>query len=497
MLKNIRIVLATLVFVLVTLLFLDFTGTAHAWFGWLAKVQLIPAILGLHIAVFLIFAILTLLFGRVYCSVICPLGIYQDLVARIGRRGNKKPYSYSKAKSLLRYVTLGIFVVAMIAGVSVVVALLDPYAAFGRIANNLLQPLWMWGNNLLAYFAQRADSYAFYGVEVWVKSAWVFGVAIATLIVVSILAWRNGRTYCNTICPVGTALGFISRFSLFRIRIDSEKCNKCGLCAINCKSSCIDAKNYAVDSSRCVSCMNCIDKCKRGAISFSLPTKSTERVTESETPTQRDESRRGFITASLLLTATAARSQVLPKQVKMKMDGGLADILPKQTPQRATAITPPGSLSYRNFNNKCTACQLCVSACPNGVLKPSSSLDNFMQPQMSFNHGYCRPECTRCSEVCPAGAITKIDRAEKSAIQIGHAVWVEERCHSAQGEKKCDNCSMQCPVGAITMVDRGFKSPVPMVDTERCIGCGACEYSCPSRPLSAIYVEGHTMHRTI
>lgn len=495
MLKNIRRILAAVFFVLISLLFLDFTGTLHNFFSWLAEIQLIPAILAVNIVVIVLLVILTLVFGRIYCSVICPLGVFQDIVARIGRRGKKMPYSYSKAKSFLRYSILGVFVIVIFAGISAVVSILDPYAAFGRIANNLFQPLWKWGNNLLAYFAERADSYAFYSVDVWIKTTSVFVVAAVTLILIAILAWRGGRTYCNTVCPVGTLLGFVSRFSLFRITMDKEKCVQCNLCSANCKSSCIDVENFTVDNSRCVSCMNCIDKCNKDAIGYKniLKLKTSSSVGNAA----KDNSRRGFMAALLALSATAVKSQVLPKQVEMKVDGGLAEILDKKTPEREMKIVPPGAHSIRNFENRCTACQLCVSACPNDVLKPSSSLDNFMQPEMSFNKGYCRPECVKCSEVCPSDAISPIDVAMKSATQIGHAVWVEDRCTIVKNGDKCNNCERHCPAMAITMVDRGFKHPVPMINTERCIGCGACENLCPSRPLSAIYVEGHSMHRTV
>ncbi len=240
MLRKVRLVLAIICCVLVTLLFLDFTGTLHGWFGWLAKVQFLPALLALNIGVVAGLVLLTIVFGRIYCSVICPLGIFQDVIAWFGKRGKKRPYTYSRAQSWLRYGTLALFIIAMVAGISAIVSLLDPYGAYGRMANNLFAPLWQWGNNFLAYLAEQADSYAFYGVEVWVKSLPTFIIATLTVVILLVLAWRNGRTYCNTICPVGTVLGFLSRFSVLRPAFDAEKCTKCGLCERNCKASCID-----------------------------------------------------------------------------------------------------------------------------------------------------------------------------------------------------------------------------------------------------------------
>ncbi len=492
MLKKIRQTLAIVSILMVTLLFVDFTGLAHTWFGWMAKIQFLPALLALNVGVIIGLVILTLLFGRIYCSVICPLGIMQDGFGWLGKKVKKNRYSYSPAMNVLRYVMLVLMAASIIFGINSAVAILAPYSAYGRIAQSLVSPVWEWGNNVLASWAERADSYAFYEVEIWVRSGITLGVALVTLIALGFLAWRNGRTYCNTICPVGTVLGFLSRFSLFRPVIDTTKCNSCGLCARNCKSSCIDSKNHAIDYSRCVACMDCISKCNKGAISYTWK----RGLKLAETPATTDSGRRQFLT----LAATMATTAAIKAQEKTT-DGGLATIVDKKVPARRTKIVPPGALSIKNLNNHCTACQLCVSACPNGVLRPSSDLESFMQPESSYERGYCRPECTRCSDACPTGAIRPIDDAMKSAIQIGHAVWVKENCIPLTDGVSCGNCARHCPTGAISMVlsdPENEESPkIPVVNEEKCIGCGACENLCPSRPFSAIYVEGHEVHREI
>lgn len=225
MLRTIRLTTALICFTLITLLFLDFTGTLHTWFGWLAKIQFLPAVLALNLGVVLFLIALTWIFGRVYCSVICPLGVFQDIVSWLAGKRKKNRFRYSPALSWLRYGVLVIFILAMISGLGAWAALVAPYSAYGRIASNLFAPLWGWGNNLLAYLAERADSYAFYETEVWLRSLPTFIIATVTFITLIILAWRNGRTYCNTICPVGTVLGLISRFSIFKPVIDMSKCN--------------------------------------------------------------------------------------------------------------------------------------------------------------------------------------------------------------------------------------------------------------------------------
>ena len=485
MLRKIRIVLAAVFFVGLALLFLDFTDTAHHWLSWMAKVQALEAVLALNVVVIALLAVLTLVLGRIYCSVICPLGVLQDVFGWLGKRHKKNRYSYSKAVSWLRYGVLVVFVAALVAGVGVVVQLLAPYSAFGRIMTMILQPVWMEGNNVLASFAESADSYAFYSVDVWMKSLPVLVIAVVTLVVLFVLAWRGGRTYCNTICPVGTVLSFLARFSLFKIRFNADKCKNCSLCSKQCKAACIDYKNHTVDHSRCVVCGDCLESCKFGALSYGL---SVERKAESS-------GRRSFLLSSALLTTAALA------QEKKKVDGGLVEIKDKVAPERQTPLTPPGSLSASHFAQHCTGCQLCVSKCPNQVLRPSADLMHFMLPVMSYERGYCRPECTRCSEVCPAGAIKPIDRDEKTSIQIGHAVFIQKNCVSVSDGVECGNCARHCPAGAIEMVpldpDDDLSPSVPAVNESRCIGCGACEYVCPSRPFSAIFVEGHEVHRDI
>ena len=189
-----------------------------------------------------------------------------------------------------------------------------------------------------------------------------------------------------------------------------------------------------VDYSRCVVCGDCLEQCKFDSLHYAGPGSGSSRKTRSssnssstsdssKTSDSVDEGRRSFLVGAALATTAAALAQE-----KKKVDGGLAVIEDKLEPVRHTPITPPGSLSASNMQKRCTGCQLCVSECPNDVLRPSTDLMKLMQPTMSYERGYCRPECHRCSEVCPAGAIQPITLADKSSTQIGHAVWVKKNC---------------------------------------------------------------------
>ncbi len=519
MLKKIRLTLAIIFWVLITWLLIDFTGTAHAYLGWMAKIQFIPALLALNIGALLFVVTLTLLMGRIYCSVICPLGVMQDAIAWLRRKKNK--YSYSPAKTTLRYTVLVVSCAALALGVAWIGGLIFPYSTYGRIVSVCVAPLYKLANNGLAMLSEHYGSYAFYEVDVWVKSITTLVVALLTWAVIAVLAWKGGRTWCNTICPVGTLLGLISRNSYLKMTIDADKCKNCHKCERNCKAACIDLDTHTIDHSRCVVCGNCEGQCKFDALHFTALSREEGASSPQSTPLSEGKgeatSRRAMLTGVALLAGTAlakAQSKVEPKTT----DGGLADIVKKEKPKRDKLIAPPGSLSIRNLRAHCTACQLCIDACPNDVLRPSSSLDRFMQPEVSFERGYCRPECTRCSEVCPTSAIQPITKEERTAIQVGHAVWTHDLCIPVKDEKPCGLCARKCPASAIQMVPlqagvhqdgwrwrdadnneipREKVLLIPVVNEEKCIGCGACENLCPANPISAIHVEGHEVHREI
>ena len=500
MLRKIRITLAVLFWVCVTALFLDFTGTVHAWLGWTARVQFLPALMAGNVIIVAALVALTLIFGRVYCSVICPMGVMQDVISWLSgrRKGKKFRFTYSCELRVLRLSVLGLFIVAIVAGIGSFVALLAPYSSYGRIVSNLFEPLYLWCNNLLALIAEHYDSYAFYSVDVWMRGISTFAVAALTFVVIGWLAWRNGRTYCNTVCPVGTVLGYLSKFALFRLTINTDKCVSCGVCSRKCKASCIDGKHHAIDYSRCVTCFDCIGACTHDAISyrfrFPLPAKAPH--TESKTATGVNSGRRTFLSLTVLTAVTAA----IEAQEK-KVDGGLAVIEDKKAPKRKTQIVPAGALSLKHMAQHCTGCQLCVTVCPNQVLRPSTKLTTMMQPVMSFERGACEPWCVKCSEVCPAGAITPITKEEKSSTQIGIAVWEPKNCIPLTDGVECGNCARHCPAGAIIMVPNIPGDPdaiaIPAINPERCIGCGTCELLCPARPFSAIHFEGLEIHTTI
>ena len=473
MLKKTRIILAAVFFVAITLIFADHSGWAAGIFGWMAKIQILPAVLALNVGVVVSLLVLTLVFGRIYCSVICPLGVWQDAFFALGKKGSRHRLGFSSEKKWLRYGVWVLFIAAMAAGLNSLAVIIAPYSAYGRFVSSVTG---------LASGREALTATAV--------------IAFAVAAVTAVLAWLGGRTWCNTICPVGTTLGLFSRFSLLRPVIDKAKCRNCHLCEKGCKASCIDISSKSIDYSRCVDCFDCIGACKFDALKYRFAYGRADGVKSAGAPVQpsdgkpEDSGRRAFLgVAALLGASVAAEAQ------EKKRDGGLAPIIPKARPGRTVRLTPFGSKSVKHFYDRCTSCQLCISICPNDVLRPSADLEHLMQPEMNYDKGFCRPECVKCSEVCPAGAITAITPEQKTAIHIGIASVDRGLCVVERDGVSCGNCARHCPAGAITMVageDTG--AMVPVVDKERCIGCGACEYVCPSRPISAITVTGRQVH---
>jgi len=503
-LRLIRIVLAILVFTPILLYFCDFAGWLPKQLHGILHIQVVPAILTVNIAILVGLFLLTILFGRIYCSVICPLGILQDIIAWFTQRGKKKNrkrrwYHYAKPQTILRYSLLGICVVFLIFGITTPVLLLDPYSNFGRIAVNLFRPVVMEGNNLLNWIVLKFHIYHLYYVTIYTVTAWSLAFAAVVLLIVGIMALLRGRLFCNTICPVGTLLGLFSRFSLFRIELDDSKCNRCGLCAYACKSQCINSKEKSVDHSRCVSCFNCLDRCKQDGINYrfafsrsSQPViiekgKISHRVTNQTN--EIGMTRRSFLVTSAALTATLP---VIPAWAQAKKEE--IDVT------KLTPITPPGSKSLEHFKKYCTACHLCITHCPQQILKPAGfnyGINYAFKPHMVFYEmAYCNYECTVCTKVCPTGAIQELTRPEKKVTQVGIAQFVKNRCIVATEGTSCGACSEHCPTQAVRMEPFHDDLTIPHVYDELCIGCGGCESICPARPIKAINVLANAVHQT-
>lgn len=439
-----------------------------------SRMQIIPAILACSTTWLIVWLVATLVFGRIYCSTVCPVGTLTDLSSWLTRT-KKKHYSYCAPYSRTRISILTIAIVCSIAGVTAVVSILDPYSAFSRVVTAATRPVATGLAGLV--------------------------IAAATLTVIIVTAHRRGRLICNTLCPVGTLLGGVSKMSLYHADINTDLCTNCGKCADRCPAQCINITDHTIDVSRCVVCFDCMAVCPNDAITYrhgrhQLSIPMMQRVAGSagvsaidnpaETPTAvRPVDRRTFILA--VAGAAGAASQSFAAGSNPRYVADAVRLVP------LNHVTPPGSPSRDHYLHRCTACGACIAACPTGVL--TSSVKQFgirhtLTPVMDFEKAYCSIDCVRCTEVCPTKALRPLTSKEKRDAPIGKARVCVTNCMLYENDTDCNVCAKACPKRAISICRTPEGQMMPQVEPELCIGCGRCANSCPSQPYSAIVIEG-------
>jgi ferredoxin len=300
--------------------------------------------------------------------------------------------------------------------------------------------------------------------------------------------WRE-RIYCNTLCPVGTVLGLLARGAAFRLTLDRSACTKCAECLRACKAQCLDLRAGTIDASRCVACFNCVTACPEQGVGYRFAwTRRSAVPAPSAAPPASGPSRREFMAATVSTLAVAAGAG------RLLAAPGAVPPLPQNY---SRAISPPGAAGVDRFLERCTACQLCVSACPTHVLQPAFleyGFAGFMKPRLDYTAAFCNFDCQRCAEVCPDGALTVLGLADKQVTRIGRAQLDLEKCIVKTKGTDCAACSEHCPTKAVDTVPYGENLRLPQVNDELCIGCGACEYACPALPRKAIVVAGQRQH---
>lgn len=507
----------SLVLLAALVLFSGAMADAHGhWSKSLTSFQFLPNVLSaLHgggTALLVVFAllVLTLLFGRVYCAMLCPLGLWMDLVARFaGKGGTRRQLPWHPGHPYLRGFVLAGLLGSMATGTAIVLGFLDPYSLFGRMTSATLRPAFARLSNLLAARG-LVDPVTFH------PGGWLALILGASLLVfISALAIWRGRIWCNTLCPVGAVLGFFSKWSLFGLKLVPERCVACARCEKVCPSQCIDFQQGRIDHSRCTMCLQCRTACRKSGIQFGwLPRhrgpagqpsgRKTKPQTQPDTPTTPAGpwmNRRGFTLTLAALAGGGHRQHGLENHLgegKGNRHGqgrghGQGRETKDLNQHNKHALMPPGAVDRGHFQSLCTACQLCVARCPEQVLRPAIAENGWMgfwQPLMDFHRAFCAYDCTLCGEVCPTGALIALPLEKKHITRAGMVHFFKCRCVVNMEGTSCGACAEHCPTQAVHMVPFRGDLTIPEVNPDLCIGCGACEFICPVRPEKAIVVDG-------
>ena len=386
-------------------------------------------------ALLVLIIVLTVIFGRFYCSLLCPFGILQEVVSillqKFGKGYYPNKWSASKWDDIpYGYLTAGLVFGVMAGGTSLLVRYIEPYSIFGT-----------------------AVTFSVSGL-------------IITAVVFVLLFFKN-RFFCTNICPVGAILRFISQFSVNKIYI-GENCNKCGICAGNCPSYSVRksagipltgaAEKPSVNNETCIRCLKCLSVCPNNAVKFGI------------SPVKHNGGRRDFIFkigAAALLCAGYSAGINFTKSIVQKVKN---------------IILPAGAVDTERMLNLCLNCNLCVGNCPNKILTKADENFSAVHIDYSKGNGFCEYKCNKCSSVCPSGAVKKITLEEKQKTKIASAT-VTDSCIG------CRICEKLCPTGAITI----NLNNTAIIDELKCIGCGRCAANCNVHSIKIFAINEQTI----
>jgi len=418
--------------------------------------------------------LLTLVFGRFFCSWICPLGTINQTMGSYKKESSEQ-YHYNRFKPVYRfkYYLLAVLLVLSIFGIFQI-GILDPIALLTRTTAVLVVP------------ALNRYTGLIYAKDFLTKGA----VLLALIFVALLFANRFiPRLWCRLVCPLGALLGAFSSISVFRIWRDEKKCTQCMKCIKNCHGAC--EPHAQMKLSECLLCMNCLEDCPEGAIHYGLPKNN------SALHGRVNLSRRRLMETIIFSTILAP------------LMGSAVEASKKPSP---FLIRPPGALPEESFKKRCVKCGQCMKVCPTNALQPAlleGGFEALWSPIVVPRIGYCEYGCVLCSQVCPTGAIIPITPEEKikKPIKIGTAFYDRGRCLPWAMNIECIVCEEVCPTSPKAIwfeetelyLRNGTKKVIkrPHLEPELCIGCGICEYRCPVSDKAAIRVTSVGESRSI
>lgn len=320
------------------------------------------------LCVFLILIVITFLFGRIYCSFLCPLGLFQEIIFYITKPFCKFNKKFESSKPY-KYIIAAIFYGSLLGGSVSLAKFIEPYT--------------------LSVAASSYDK-----------------VSLIIVLFIALLVIFKRRFFCTNICPVGAILGLISKKSLFKLTIDPKKCVKCKTCVKNCQSNSIDIENGKIQNETCIKCFKCTNSCKLNAISY-----KRDKKIESE---KFSDGRRKFLISAISFSAFL----ITFKEISYKVKNEIVNM--------KNIILPPGARSSKNFIHNCLNCNLCVKNCPQNIIKPKD--DTYDAVHLDLSESFCKFDCNICSQICPAVALKKLSLQMKQNTIIGKATIDASNC---------------------------------------------------------------------
>jgi len=467
----------------------DYIGNVEAMFHFDPLLALVTTIAARAFFAAFVWAALTIVitvfFGRVVCGWICPLGAVHQLASWFFKKVKLlRPRTVVKGGLGWKYLVL-LFVLAAAFLSLNLVGYLDPLAFLHRTMATSVIPAFSQGSQtaLGLVYGLKLDTLGDKMTQVvetlTLNATFQQGFLIGLLFLgFLLLNMRRERFWCRYLCPTGAFLGLVSRFNLFKLKVDEEKCIKCNLCTLHCPGQADPYPNDQWKSSECYYCETCAAICPTKAITFPL------RARPERLPAV-DLDRRRIILAPVVavLSVPFFRISRAVKRAGEKL------------------IRPPGSLPEKQFLAKCIKCGECMKACPTNALQPAvteAGPEGLWTPVLVPKVGYCEYYCSLCSQVCPTGAIKELTIPEKTQVRIGTAWINKNRCIPYFLGRPCIVCEEHCPTSPkaikFVMVETKLadgttvQQKAPIMDLSLCIGCGICENKCPVQDDPAIYV---------